>query len=329
MPRPKRAAKEIGLLFAIVLAFGLALGSWIWYSKRWNPRPLWSQRVGIYQSQAQFAPDGKHFVVASKGLRFFDSRSHLETAKVAAIPSVAWSFALSPDGHLAATGHYDNAIRLWSLPSGALIRTLKGHDAIPNLAFSPDSKLLASGSWSQKMSRGEIRLWNVASGQLMRRFPDQPTFVSDLAFAPNGKTLFSVGGQGRVKAWNVADGRVVREFVAAKDSLLTVAISPDGKRLAAGGWKQIVHVWNLSSGVLECDLPGDAEVRDLQFAADSERLAVAASTKEASIWNVVTKTKTHRFGGHRQLLYSVCFSPDNSMLLSGGADGEIRLWRVE
>ena len=332
MSNKNSVSKEIFWLFALVLAFSLALGGWIYFSKRFNPSPLWSQRVGNYQSQAEFTPDGKRFIVASHGLRFFDSKSQIQVANVAAIASNPWSFAISPDGRLIASGHQDNTIHLWSLSSGALIRTLKFHDAIPNLAFSPNGKLLASGSWSKNMSKGkgEICLWNVSNGKLLHHFPDQPSFISDLTFSPDGETLFTAGGEGKVKAWNIADFGMVREFAANKDSLLTVAISSDGKRVAAGGWGEKIHLWNAKTGALDYDLPSDgAEVRDLEFSLDSTQLAVVASREEASIWDLTTRTRTHRFGGYKNTLFSVSFSPDNSLICIGGSDGEVRLWRVE
>jgi WD40 repeat protein len=76
------------------------------------------------------------------------------------------SVAFSSDGQTLASGGRDNAIKLWDVRTGKLLRNFNGHEGwIQVVAFSPDGKTVLSGSTDRS-----IRLWNVASGEELRSF---------------------------------------------------------------------------------------------------------------------------------------------------------------
>jgi WD40 repeat protein len=121
--------------------------------------------------------------------------------------------AFTSDGKRAVTGGL--AVKLWNVADGKLVRMLSREEhwgSFPNreIAVSPDGRLALSGGEDAK-----VRLWDLATGQLMRTFMGKgvPTPVHAVAFSPDGKWALS-GGEGQVlKLWNVSSGREIRTLV--------------------------------------------------------------------------------------------------------------------
>jgi WD40 repeat protein len=80
--------------------------------------------------------------------------------------------------------------------------TLKGHDfMVLSVAFSPDGKMLASGSWDNTVELNEAH-----ARQELATLKGHALGVFSVAFSPDGKTLASGSGDETVKLW-VGDGR--------------------------------------------------------------------------------------------------------------------------
>lgn len=82
------------------------------------------------------------------------------------------------------------SIKLWQLETGKQLHTLSGHyDHVCSVAFSPDGKILASGSKDKT-----IKLWQVDTGNTLRTFTGFDEAVYSIAFSPNGETLAASSG---------------------------------------------------------------------------------------------------------------------------------------
>ncbi len=308
------------------------------------------QAKGGSTDSVSFSPDGKMLAWADR-LWDVDTGEQLDIS----LDSRLFEIVFSPDGKvLAGTGISTvertraGVIKLYEVGTGQLINTLtatqpttkwsESSKRVSSIAFSPDGRLLASGSADD----GTIKLWDVEAGQNIATFTEKPEPNSSMlcvVFSPDG-TKLAVGSVAGIKLLEVSTGKHIytrRHIdISALESLasvFSVAFSPDGRKLASASWDGI-KLWEVETGQNITTLRGHTRLIDaVAFSPDGLTFA-SHSMVGIQVWAAATGGHITTLAGPPNFVTSIAYSPDGTKLATGSVETKntehtIKLWEVE
>ena len=252
-----------------------------------------------------------------------DSPHHLATffRRTSSFSPEIYGAKFSPDGTLLAVNS-SAGIQIWDTATRAIVASFSRGSS--SLAFSPDGAILASGSTST--FEANIKLWDVANQSLIATLEGHtggPTGVHSVAFSPDGATLASGSGDQTIKLWDVANQSLIATLEGHTSHVFSVAFSSDGT-LASGSRDGTIKLWDVATRTNTATLDGDTgRVFSVAFSPDGTLLA-SSTDGPMLLWDVATRTQAATLDGHGE----ASFSPDGTILTSGGREGEVLLWDV-
>jgi WD40 repeat protein len=224
---------------------------------------VWDAATGVKGvaakgDHAAFSPDGRHLATAgavapgtdrrTSVVKWWDAATGEEVRTLGTQELEVLLLAVTPDGRRVVAVDNSSTVKAWDPTTGAEVRAFKveAETRGRGFALSPDGRRLACMDRDRTTQQPLVRVYDVESGRQELTIPGPPSWISSLAYSPDGKRLATGCADENVKLWDTTTGQEVLTLTAHFDRVIGVAFSPDGRRLAACGY-DAVTVWDAAS----------------------------------------------------------------------------------
>lgn len=301
------------------LAVGQSLNKrvaiWDMYSGR-QVRTLENEPGGV--RTLAYSPNGKYLAVGREFSGFTRDRAHVHLydaesgsllQRFSAPPpsgkgaADTEGLAFSPNSRLLAASGFGSRVNgvIYDIPTGKVVWPLLDPDGpskyniIKAISFSPDGQFVALGRIG-----GQIEIWSVKSGKLIKRFDAQSAGVQALAFSPDGK--YVVSGTNIGERWDRTLKPARQQLGQFPDDIVFWSVPTFEKAAEYPSQRQ--------------QTPGQIIVETLQFSPDGKLLLVSARTGSLEIVHAAGGTPAFFKGGYQSTVRAA-LSPDGKQLALG------------
>ncbi|TGZ78720.1 WD40 repeat-like protein [Ascodesmis nigricans] len=256
------------------------------------------------------------------------------------------------------TGSDDTNINVYDTSTGALRKTLEGHEG-GVWALQYEGNILVSGSTDRT-----VRVWNIKEGTCMQIFHGHTSTVRCLQILmptkvgtdsdgkdivqPKVPLIITGSRDSTLRIWKLPSETSERYLPSGNDTGAFVepqnnpyhlrvlqghnhsvrAISAHGDTLVSGSYDYTVKVWKISSGECVHDLEGHTQkVYSVVYDHKRNRCISGSMDNLVKVWSLDTGTCIYNLEGHTQLVGLLDLSHDK--LVSAAADWTLRIWDPE
>ncbi|CAH8827684.1 unnamed protein product [Trichobilharzia szidati] len=236
------------------------------------------------------------------------------------------SVDINAKGTLAASSSLDSQIIIWDLETGKQKNTYEGDPADTwSVAFSPDSRFLATGSHT-----GCVNMINVENATKESSIQLEGKFVYCLAYSADGSKLAAGTINGLVSICELQTGSV-RFLDGHATPVRSVSFSPDGRLLASASDDKQIKVFDVHDGRLVVPSFNGHKgwVVSVDFAPDSRHLVTASTDRTVRIWDTVSKEEKQCITEHEDQVWCARYSPKGNNIISVGDDRAIVIHQLK
>ncbi|MGD9858108.1 MAG: protein kinase, partial [Planctomycetaceae bacterium] len=320
---------------------------------------------------ADFSSDSNWLLTASRDwkLRLWDVSTTQQVGSAINCQSGINDAVFSPDGRAILTGDQAGFARVWNL-SNLIPRQSKPlkNGELGLIAVDPQQTTILFADenpaylweWSSWRQRGNpmpfqgklhkavfspdggtvllcsdfvdtVQLWSAKTTDPLGSPLDLTHRTLDVAFAPDGRTMATVGFDRSARLWDVATQKSLGEPMSHPGVVLTAAFSPDGKTLLTGCTDHYARRWDLKSQtVLEPLLQHDDQVNSVSFSVDGKTIVTGSYDHTARLWDTETGLPIGAPFDHGDVgVLFARLTPNGKTLVTATGDNKVHYWNLE
>jgi COMPASS component SWD3 len=173
-----------------------------------------------------------------------------------------------------------------------------------------------------------LDVYEIKTGKVIGSFPvKERDKIKSFVVSNDKKIITSYENNLDIKIWDLETGAEVIELKGHDHSIESLAISSDN-RIMASGSDQKIKIWDVQLGKMLWSFYGHANlVRGLLITPDS-RFLISTGDCKIKIWDLLTGNKISTIIAHESSIRSLFLSNDCNTLVSGDADGTIKVWQI-
>ena len=189
---------------------------------------------------------------------------------------------------------------------------------------SPNNSQLAVGC-----SNGKLQVYNLPDGDLAFQESAHASWVTCVAYSPNGSFIVTGGSDDKVKVWN-STGGLVHTCSGHTGDVTGVKVTPDGQYVLSGGKDDVVRIWSLTTGQQVATLTGHmADVNSIDISPDGSKVVSGASNGYCKIWDLASQAVLSTFGmPDSGSVNTVSWSPLGDRIATGNSRSDLVMWSV-
>ena len=218
--------------------------------------------------------------------------------------------------------------RLQKPPKFELVLKVGPLSPVAAVAYSPDGKFLATGSY------GRVTVWDTKDAKPVQTITHVLGAVNDLKFSPDGTILAVAGGQpaarGDLRLFSTGDWKLIANLGGHLDVVACVAFSPDGKTLASASFDKTVRIWDVAAHEVKQTLTGHSDfVYAVAFGPKGEWLVTASKDRTIRLSDAATGKSRLTFSGMDLDVLAVAVTPDGAQVVSSGYEAGLHWWNAQ